>query len=156
MILVVLIGLATVVTAQPNRKGEGKERKGDNREMRADNQRGPGNELDLTDAQKEAFQKSRTETEKQVQPLRNQLGEARAHQKTLTTAEKPDRDAIHKNMEKMDTLRTEIGKIQTKHRLEMRAQLTDEQRLKMDNAGHKKGGERGERRMEHRGDFSMR
>lgn len=156
MILAVLMGLTTVAMAQPNDKGEGKDRKGGKQEMRADSQRGPGNELYLTDAQKEIFQKSRTETAKQVQPLRNQLGEARAHQKTLITAEKPDMDAINKNIEKMGALQTEIEKIQTKHQLEMRTQLTEEQRLKMDNAGHRKGGEKGEGRMEHRGDFSMR
>lgn len=156
MILVVLMGLATVVMAQPNGKGEEKSRKGGNQEMRADSQRVPGNGLELTDAQQEAFQKGRTETAKQVQTLRNQLGEARAHQKTLTKAEKPDMDAINKNIEKMGALQTEIEKIQTKHRLEMRAQLTEEQRLKMDNAGYRKGGEKGKGRLEHRGGFSMR
>jgi len=156
MILAVLMGLTTVVMAQPNGKGEGKERNGGKQEMRADNQRGPGNDIGLTDVQKEVFQKGRTETAKQVQPLHNQLGEARAHQKTLTTAEKPDMDAINKNIEKMGALQTEIEKIQTKHRLEMRAQLTDEQRVKMDNAGHRKGGEKGGGRMEHRGGLSMR
>ena len=156
MILAVLMGLTTVVMAQPNGKGEGKERKGGKQEMRADNQRGPGNGIGLTDAQKEAFQKGRTETAKQVQPLRNQLGEARAHQKTLTTAEKPDMAAINKNIEKMGALQTEIEKIQTKHWLEMRAQLNDEQRLKIDTAVNRKGGERGEGRMEHRGGYSMR
>lgn len=150
LMLVVLMGLTTVLFAQPNGKGEGKPRKGGNQEMRGDHQRGPGNGLDLTDAQKEAFQKSRVEIEKQLQPLRNQLGEARAHQKTLTTAEKPEMDAINKNIEKMGALQTEIEKIQTKHRLEMRAQLTEEQRLKMDKAGFEKGRGRGEGRNESR------
>jgi Spy/CpxP family protein refolding chaperone len=158
MILAVLMGLTTVVMAQPNGKDEGKERKRGKQEMCADNQRVPGNGIDLTNAQKEAFQKSRTETEKLVQPLRNQLGEARAHQKTLTTAEKPDMEAINKNIEKMGYLQTEIEKIQTKHRLEMRAQLTEEQRLKMDNAGFRKGEGRdgGRGQMKHNSDFSMR
>jgi Spy/CpxP family protein refolding chaperone len=158
MILAVLMGLTTVAMAQPHGKAEGNERKDGKQEMRADNHHSPGPGIDLTDAQKEAFQKSRTETEKLVQPLRNQLGEARAHQKTLTTAEKPDMEAINKNIEKMGDLQTEIEKIQTKHRLEMRAQLTEEQRLKMDNAGFWKGEGRdgGRGQMKHNSDFSMR
>ena len=146
--LVVLMGLTTVLFAQPDGKGERKPRSGGNHEMRVEHQRGPGNGLDLTDAQKEAFKKSRVEIEKQLQPLRNQLGEACAHQKTLTTAEKPDMEAINKNIEKMGALQTEIEKIRTKHRLEMRAQLTDEQLLKMDKAGFGvgRGKERGQGR----------
>ena len=69
---------------------------------------------------------------KQLQPLRNQLGEAEAHQKTLMTAEKSDLGAINKNIEKMGELKVQMAKIQAKQRLEMRAQLTDEQRLKFD------------------------
>jgi len=161
--LAVLMGLTTVLFAQPNGKGEGKQGNRGNHEMRAEHQRGPGNGLDFTDTQKEAFQKSRVEIEKQLQPLHNQLGEARAHQKTLTTAGKPDMDAINKNIEKMGALQTEIEKIRTKHRLEMRAQLTDEQRLKMDKAGfgEGRGKDRGQGRdggrgqMNHNGGFSM-
>ena len=52
--------------------------------------------------------------------------------KTLTTAEKPDFAAINKNIDKIGAVRIEMVKIQTKHRLEMRAQLTDEQKLKFD------------------------
>ena len=47
-------------------------------------------------------------------------------------AEKPDFGAINKNLEKIGDLRVEMAKIETKHRLEMRVQLTDEQRLKFD------------------------
>ena len=148
MILAVLMGLTTVVMAQPNGRGEGREHNGGKHEMRAENQRGPGNELNLTDTQKEAFQKNRVETEKLLQPLRNQLGEAEAHQRTLVTAEKPDMDAIGKNIEKMGAIKTDMEKIRTKQQLALRSQLTEEQRLKFDNA-HKqmkpgKTGERGE------------
>ena len=71
-------------------------------------------------------------TQKQLQPLRNALGEAEAHQKTLVTAEKPDFGAINKNIEKIGGIRVEMAKIQTKNRLDLRAQLTDEQKLKFD------------------------
>ena len=148
MILAVLMGLTTVVLAQSNGKEERKDRKETTHELRNENHRGPGSELNLTDTQKEAFQKSRVETEKLLQPLRNQLGEAEAHQRTLVTAEKPDMDAIGKNIEKIGAIKTDMEKIRTKQQLAVRSQLTEEQRLKFDNA-HKqmkpgKAGERGE------------
>lgn len=97
--------------------------------------------LNLTDAQKEAFKQSMLATHKLLQPLRNELGEAEAHQRTLTTAEKADFGAINKNIEKIGAIRIEMAKILTKARLEMRAQLTDEQKLKFDlmKAKHKWG-----------------
>ena len=97
-----------------------------------DGQRGSGNGLNLTDAQKEAFKQSMLAVQKQLQPIRNELGELLAHQKTLMTSENPDLNAINKNIEKIGALKVEMAKIQAKHRLEMRAQLTDEQRLKFD------------------------
>ena len=93
---------------------------------------GPMQGLNLTDVQKETFKKSMMAVQKQIQPLQNELGEAEAHQKTLMTAEKPDMAAIDKNIEKIASIRVQIAKIMAKHQMEMRAQLTDEQRLKFD------------------------
>ena len=94
--------------------------------------RGAANGLNLTEAQRTSFKEGMIALHKQLQPLRNQIGEAEAHQKTLTTAEKPDLGAINKNIEKIGDLRVQMAKILAKQRLEMRAQLTDEQRLKFD------------------------
>jgi Spy/CpxP family protein refolding chaperone len=93
---------------------------------------GAANGLNLTEEQRKSFKEGMIALQKQLQPLRNQIGEAEAHQKTLTTAEKPDLGAINKNIEKIGDLRVQMAKIQAKQRLEMRAQLTDEQRLKFD------------------------
>jgi Spy/CpxP family protein refolding chaperone len=94
--------------------------------------RGAAIGLNLTEAQKTSFKEGIIALHKQLQPLRNQIGEAEAHQKTLMTAEKPDLGAINKNIEKIGDLRVQMAKIQAKQRLEMRALLTDEQRLKFD------------------------
>ncbi|HBL77500.1 MAG: hypothetical protein A2W90_10385 [Bacteroidetes bacterium GWF2_42_66] len=126
LILVVFMGLTTVLAAQPKENGQKKSFRGTEREIRTENR------LNLTDAQKEVFKQSMLEVQKQLQPIRNELGEAEAHQKTLTTAEKPDMAAINKNIEKIGALKVEMAKIQAKHRIEMRSQLTEEQRLKMD------------------------
>jgi Spy/CpxP family protein refolding chaperone len=95
-------------------------------------QRAPLQFLNLTDAQKEAFKKSSLEMHKKIQPIRNELGEAEAHQRTLMTAEKPDIKAINKNIERIGELKVEMAKIAAAQRLEMRSLLTDEQRMKLD------------------------
>jgi len=156
LMLAVFMGFTTVLVAQPDEKGDGKSRRGSNPEMRMDEQRGHENALDLTEAQKEAFKQSMLAMQKQLQPIRNELGEAMAHQKTLATAEKPDMTAINKNIEKMGSLKTEMEKIQTKHHLEMRAQLTEEQRLKFDMFEHRKRDGKGPEGMKHQGDYSRR
>jgi Spy/CpxP family protein refolding chaperone len=65
----------------------------------------------------------------------------------LNSAEKPDFGAINKNIDKVAGIRAEMAKIQTKNHLEMRAQLTDEQRLKFDMMKHHKGpkGQKGQK-----------
>ena len=144
LMFVVLVSLSAVLVAQSSDLDRKKSFRGQGSEMRMDDgQRGPMNGLNLTDAQKEAFKQSMLATQKQLQPVRNELGEAQARQKTLTTTEKPDLNAINKNIEKIGALKVEMAKIQAKHQMEMRAQLTDEQRLKFDRfyseMKHKKG-----------------
>jgi Spy/CpxP family protein refolding chaperone len=99
--------------------------------MRADHQ-AMAKALNLTDEQKEAFKKIMLATHKEILPVRNEIGEAVAHQKTLISAEKPDMTAINKNIDRIGALKIELAKIEIKHRLEMRALLTDEQRLKFE------------------------
>ena len=148
--LVLLMGLSVAVFAQKTENGPKKSMRGQERGlMMQDDQRGPANGMNLTDAQKETFKKSRLDMQKQLQPLHNELGEAKAHQKTLVTAEKTDLSAINKNIEKIGTLRIEMAKIQAKHHLDMRAQLTDEQKLKFDLRKGKMGHENGFKGMKH-------
>lgn len=156
LVLAVLMGLTTGLIAQPNEKTGDKTHRGPRPEMQTDEKRGPENGLELTDGQKEAFKKSRLEMQKQLQPVFNQIGEAEARQRTLTTAEKPDMDAINKNIEKIGSLKIEIEKIRTKNRMEMRAQLTEEQRLKFDKFNHFQRGENGPKGMNPHRDFSMK
>ncbi len=132
--VVVLMSLSTLLIAQTAepvaKKFRGMERPAMAMRMKA--MHGGNQGLNLTDAQKEAFKANVLATQKQLQPLRNALGEANAHQKTLVTAEKPDFGAINKNIEKIGGIRVEMAKIEAKNRLDMRAQLTDEQKLKFD------------------------
>lgn len=147
LMFAVLMGLTSVLIAQPGENGYGKSRQESNPEMRKNGQREHENALGLTDAQKEVFKQTMVTMQKQLQPIRNEIGEAEARQKTLTSVDKPDMVAINKNLEKIGALKTEIAKIQTKHHLEMRAQLTDEQRLKFDMKKHQMRVEKGHKGM---------
>jgi Spy/CpxP family protein refolding chaperone len=155
LMIVVLMGFTTLLMAQPQENEEKKSTRGPEHEMRMNEERGAQG-LNLTDAQKDAFKQSRLALQKQLQPLRNELGEAEAHQKTLTTAEKPDLAAINKNIEKIGALKMEMAKLQVKHRLELRAQLTDEQRLKFDLQQGKMKHNRGPEGMRHQGSRPMK
>ncbi|MCG6190921.1 Spy/CpxP family protein refolding chaperone [Maribellus maritimus] len=86
----------------------------------------------FTDEQKETLKEMRLEIGKQVKPLRNELGELEARQQTLSTVEKPDMNAIYKNIEKISDIKTEIAKIMAKHNQEIRGMLTEEQLMKYD------------------------
>ena len=139
-----IMSLSVGLFAQPSDLIAKKQGMG-NRVAHMKGMRGAGNGLNLTIEQKEAFKQGVITMHKQLQPLRNELGEAEAHQKTLNSSEKPDFGAINKNIDKIAGIRAEMAKIQTKNHLEMRAQLTDEQRLKFDMFKHGKGpkGEKG-------------
>ncbi len=82
--VVVLLGLSTILIAQTAQQGvkkfSGMERPAMDMRMKA--LHGGNQGLNLTDAQKEAFKANMLATQKQLQPLRNALGEANAHQRT--------------------------------------------------------------------------
>ena len=133
LMFVALMSVSTIIVAQPSNNGQKKPMRGQGHEMQMDaGHGGMAKGLNLTDAQKDAFKQGMIALHKELQPLRGQLGEAQAHQKTLTSAENPDITAIDKNIEKIGGLKIEMAKIMAKHRLEMRAQLSEEQRLKFD------------------------
>lgn len=145
LILGMMLGMATMGFAQKDSQGDKKPEPGTEQRFNRFGQHDPARGLNLTDEQKEAFRKSFIEVQKKIKPLKNELGEAKARQKTLTTADNPDLNAISKNIDKISDLKAQIQKIMVKHHLEMRAQLTDEQKLKFDNFKHKmKNGSRRE------------
>ena len=155
LVILVLLGFTTLVMAQPNENGTKRSARGPEHEMRMNEQRDSGNGLDLTDAQKEVFKQRMLAMQKQMQPIRNEIGEAEARHKTLITVDKPDMAAINKNIEKIGALKVEMAKMQAKHRVEMRAQLTDEQRIKFDlhqgKMRHEGKGQRGQKGKGHQG-----
>lgn len=91
----------------------------------------------LTGDQKTQIEKLRTAHQKDMLVLKNQIAENRAHYRTLMTADKPDMNAIDKNIDEYASLRASMMKKQAAHRQDIRKLLTDEQRLAFDS---RKGG----------------
>ena len=132
LILAVLIGASSFLYAQPVEKGNKKSMNGAKGETRMERTERPNNGLNLTDEQKESFKKGMIAMQKEMKPLRNEMGELIARQKTLVSADQPDIKAINKNLDKIGEVKTQMAKIQVKNQLDMRAQLTEEQQLKFD------------------------
>ena len=62
-------------------------------------------------------------------------------------------DAINKNIDKIGALRIQMAKIHVRNLMEMRSQLTDEQRIKFDLIHEKMKKGRGHKGMEHGGEW---
>lgn len=98
-------------------------------------QRGPSAdlmELNLTDEQKQKIDQMHLEHQKKVLSLQNQLGEKRAHLKTLTSADAPDAKAINALIDEIGGLNTQLMKARVNLQLQIRSLLTEEQRLHFD------------------------
>jgi len=99
----------------------------------------------LTQTQKEQIKKLHTALMKDIMPLQNNIGEKRAHLRTLSTAEKPDMKAINSLIDEIFTLKATIQKKRMKFMQDVRALLTDEQRVMFDQHSGRmmKGGGKG-------------
>jgi|GEM_PF-709736 len=86
----------------------------------------------FTEEQKEQIKAIRLKNRKQLKPLRDEVRELEAHQQTLVTADTPDMKAIYQNIDKISTAKNKIQKIRAKQHQEIRALLTEEQRMKFD------------------------
>lgn len=89
----------------------------------------------LTDDQKEKIDKIHLNLSKQILPIQNQLDEKKAHLKTLNSAEKPDMAKINATIDEIGGLKTDIMKKRVAARQDIRAQLTEEQRIEFDSRG---------------------
>jgi len=87
---------------------------------------------DLTKEQMDKIKSLRMEMLKQVNPLKAEIREKQAHLQTLSISEKPDMNAINKTIDEIGALKTKMMKIHAKFRQDVRALLTDEQRVVFD------------------------
>lgn len=91
----------------------------------------------FTEEQQDQIKTIRLETAQKIQPLRNQLNELEARQRSLSTSEKTDMDAIYKNIDKISDVKADIQKLMAKQQQDIRALLSDEQKVKFDSMrGH--------------------
>lgn len=86
----------------------------------------------LTDEQKSKIKDIMLNTRKAVQPIENQLREARAHLHTLMTADNIDMKTVNNQADKIGDLRTQIMKQRLASRQQIRELLTDEQKVIFD------------------------
>ena len=135
MVIIAVVLISTTAIAQRPEPGRVLGNRGEaqmqrNRNMNPRVQRTPF----FSEEQQEAIKNLRLETAKEMKPLRNKLNEMEAHQKTLTTADKADLNAIYKNLEEIGEVKTDIAKIQAKERQNIRSLLTEEQLLSFDHS----------------------
>ena len=87
---------------------------------------------DLTEAQQKKIDEIRLVHQKNMLGFRNELSEKDAHLQTLRTADKADMTAINQTVDEIGAIRTQMMKERENHFQQVRAQLTDEQRLRFD------------------------
>ena len=86
----------------------------------------------LTEDQQKKIGDLRVAHQKEMMAFHNQMGELKAKQKTLTTADKPDMKAINANIDEITKLQNQMMKKAAEHRQQVRNLLTDEQKLWFD------------------------
>ena len=103
------------------------------------------NGLNLTEEQQKQVKDLRLAHMKELQPLRDQLVENKAHQRTLMNAENPDEKAIYKNIDQATKLQNEMAKLNVDFHLKFKSLLSEEQKI-MFQSRKDKFGQRGQGR----------
>ena len=98
----------------------------------------------LTDDQKTKIDALRVDHLKEMNTFRNQLDELRAKKHTLMTSDNSDLKDIYSIIDQMSDLQNKMMKSKAKHHREIRALLTDEQKVYFDSRPMRQRGERGE------------
>ncbi|HIE16092.1 MAG TPA: periplasmic heavy metal sensor [Bacteroidales bacterium] len=127
-IIIMMAAMIVSTTAFAQGPGQGKGMKKANAEMQM-KQMIP----DLTDDQLTKIKSLRLETMKLIIPLRAEMREKKAHLNSLAVAEKVDWKAIEKTIDEIGAIRVKMMKYRAKLRQDIRALLTDDQRIIFDN-----------------------
>ena len=134
-LLVLSLMLALAVSAQPLQKGQ-KNYHGERKAQKEfKNQPIEGQLkglLNLTDEQQSALKKLQVTHQKEMLPLRNELGEKKAKMRTLQTAENADLKAINALIDEISLIKTKMAKAKAAKHQAIRKLLTEEQRLQFD------------------------
>lgn len=114
-----------------NRNGNG-QGQGPGRGLNKGRGQGQGLAMDLTDSQKEFVSKSRMEMMAKEQDLKNKLNEMSAQIKTQTTGKEINIKEVDQLINQQAELRLKIAQVRADHKIEVRNQLTDEQKAIFD------------------------
>ncbi len=87
--------------------------------------------LDLSEEQQAEITTLRTEHYKKITPLKNTMAELKARERTLLSEESVDMKAVNKTIDEQTDLMNNIRKTQTKHQVEVKSLLTDEQVMQL-------------------------
>lgn len=99
--------------------------------------------LELTEEQQAQLTELRITHQKSMTPLRNEMNEIRARQRTLMSEEEVDLNAVNKNIDKQSALQAKMKKEAASHRVAMKDVLSDEQEFKMQQLQRKGKARRG-------------
>ena len=91
---------------------------------------------DLTEDQEQKINELRTTHWATMKNYRADMDILRAEMRKLRVANNPEKKAIDTKIEKIGALRTKMHKAANQHRMDVRAQLTDEQKAWFDSHGH--------------------
>ncbi|MTI40069.1 Spy/CpxP family protein refolding chaperone [Fulvivirga lutimaris] len=95
---------------------------------------------DMTEEQKEKIKGLKISHLKVITSVENELQEKKARLNTLSSAEKVDKKTIEKTVKEIGELKTKLMLAREFHKQDVRAILTEEQRVVFDRMGnHKKG-----------------
>ena len=132
-----LTGQVTIKAQQPgsDSKNEHRQRIGNMNLEKKHRQEIPN----LNDEQKTKIKDLRLAHYKEVQPLHNQMGELKAKQKTLSTAEKSDLKLINANIDEITKVQNLLMKSGAQLSQQIRALLNDEQRIAFDKKKNRMG-----------------
>jgi Spy/CpxP family protein refolding chaperone len=92
--------------------------------------------LDLTDEQKEKMNALRLEQYTAMKPFRNQLAELKAREHTLLSEDQVDMEALYKVIDNRTELLNKMQKLQVQYKVAVKAILTQEQLMKLDQRGN--------------------
>jgi len=95
--------------------------------------------LNLSEEQVGKMEEFRTKHLKEMLPIRNEMQEKRAHLRTLTTAENLNQKEIDKVVDEIANLTSKQMKLKIAHQQQVRASLTEDQRVLFDSRTGRQG-----------------
>ena len=92
-------------------------------------------ELKFTPEQKKSIFELHAKLIKSVTPIKDVIGEKKAHLKSLSHADNPDMSAINASIDEIASLKAQIAKLHVANHFEVCKLLTDEQKVMFDARG---------------------